>query len=71
MDFSWTADQLELRAHARQVAADAVAEHGRFNDSWINGYSKEFARILAAEGWIGMGWPEQYGGGARPAIERL
>ena len=71
MDFALSPELLELRDRARVVAADGVARFGRHNDSWINGYSKEFARIMAAEGWIGMGWPTEYGGRARPPIERL
>jgi len=71
MDFSWTPEQERLRAQAREVAADAVARFGRHNDSWINGYSKEFATELAALGWIGLTWPTDYGGGGRPAIDRL
>ena len=72
MDFSWTSEQAALRAEAARVAADAVARFGRFNDSWINGYSKEFSKELAAHGWIGMTWPDNpYSGAARPAIDRL
>ena len=62
---------LALRDRARAVAADGVARFGRHNDSWINGYSKDFARVMADEGWIGMGWPIEHGGRARPPIERL
>ncbi len=71
MDFDWTPAQLELRAEARRVAESAVAAYGRHNDSWINGYSKEFSRELGSLGWIGMIWPEEFGGGGRPAIDRL
>jgi len=71
MEFTWTAEQDELRERARTVASEAVARHGRHNDSWINGYSKEFAEEMAAEGWIGMTWPTEFGGGGRPAIDRL
>ena len=71
MDFTWTPEQIELRERARKVATEAVARYGRYNDSWINGYSKEFSRELAAHGWIGMTWPTEFGGGGRPAIERL
>ncbi|HEY7628542.1 MAG TPA: acyl-CoA dehydrogenase family protein [Ilumatobacteraceae bacterium] len=71
MDFAWTPEQIELRERARKVATEAVATYGRSNDSWINGFSKEFAKEIAAQGWIGMTWPKEFGGGGRPAIERL
>jgi alkylation response protein AidB-like acyl-CoA dehydrogenase len=71
MDFSWTTDQVALREQARAVAVDAVARFGRHNDSWINGFSKEFAKELAGHGWIGMTWPVEHGGGGRPPIDRL
>src|SRR5918998_4298252 len=71
MDFAWTSEQEALRQHAREVAADAVARFGRTNDSWINGFSSEFAKELAALGWIGLTWPEEFGGGGRPPIDRL
>ena len=71
MDFDWTPEQDALRAQAREVAADAVARFGRHNDSWINGYSDEFAKEMAALGWIGLTWPTEFGGGGRPPIDRL
>ena len=71
MDFSWTPEQEALREEARRFAADAVARFGRANDSWINGYSADLAKELAARGWIGLTWPAEFGGGGRPAIERL
>ncbi len=71
MDFAWTPEQTALREQARAVAADAVARFGRHNDSWINGFSKEFAKEMAALGWIGMTWPVEHGGGGRPPIDRL
>ena len=71
MDFAWTPEQIELRERARNIAVDAVARFGRQNDSWINGYSKEFAREMAGHGFIGMTWPTEFGGGGRPPIDRL
>ena len=71
MDFSWTPDEIDLRRRARKVADAAVIRYGRFNDTWMNGYSREFSRELAAHSWIGMTWPCEFGGGGRPPIERL
>jgi len=71
VDFSWTPQQQQLRQEARDFAADAVARYGRHNDSWINGYSADFARELGERGWIGLTWPTEHGGGGRPAIDRL
>ncbi len=71
MDFGWTSEQEALREQARTVAVDAVARFGRHNDSWINGYSKDFAKEMATHGFIGMTWPTEFGGGGRPAIDRL
>jgi alkylation response protein AidB-like acyl-CoA dehydrogenase len=71
MDFAWTPEQAQLRQRAGEIAADAVARFGRSNDSWINGFSAEFAKELAALGWIGLTWPVEHGGGGRPPIERL
>jgi alkylation response protein AidB-like acyl-CoA dehydrogenase len=71
MDFAWTEEQDALRAEARQVAADAVERFGRHNDSWINGYSDDFAKEMAGRGWIGLTWPVEHGGGGRPPVDRL
>jgi len=71
MDFAWTAEQIALRAEAREVATDAVRRWGRANDSWINGWSREFAEELGERGWIGLTWPRDFGGQGRPAIDRL
>ena len=71
MHFTLTDEQEALKAEADAVAADAVERYGRHNDSWLCGYSREFSRELAARGWIGMTWPAEFGGGGRPAIERL
>ena len=70
MDFAWSPEQDELRNEAG-VAADAVAQYGRHNDSWINGYSEGARPRARRRGWIGLTWPVEYGGGGRPAIDRL
>ncbi len=71
LDFSMRPEWEALRARARAVAEQGVADYGQWSDSWINGHSKEFSRVLAAEGFIGMTWPAEHGGGGRPGIERI
>ena len=71
LNFSLSPELEALRQRAREVAADGVARFGRHNDSWINGFSKDFAQVMADEGWIGMGWPKEHGGQERPPIERV
>jgi alkylation response protein AidB-like acyl-CoA dehydrogenase len=34
-------------------------------------FAKEFTRAVGKRGWIGLSWPEQYGGLGRPALDRL
>lgn len=70
-DFSLSGELLDLREKARAVAQQGVADHGVHNDSWINGFSKEFSATLASHGWVGMTWPTEFGGGGRPNIERV
>ncbi len=71
LDFALGPELDELRERARAVAAAGVARYGRFHDSWINGHSKEFSSVMAAEGWVGMTWPIEHGGHGRPDIERI
>ena len=46
LDFRLGDELDQLSRRARIVAAEGVAEHGRFHDSWINGHSKEFSHDL-------------------------
>ncbi|MFD9665826.1 acyl-CoA dehydrogenase family protein [Rhodococcus sp. NPDC059968] len=40
-------------------------------DSWLSGHSAAFSAELGRQGWIGMTWPEQYGGRATSAPARF
>jgi acyl-CoA dehydrogenase len=61
MDFSLTADQLEIRAAVARLCE-------RFGDDyWLKkdedgGFPHEFHRAMAAAGWLGISMPEAYGG---------
>ncbi len=71
LDFALSPELEDLRARARAVALEGVARYGASTDSWINGFSEEFSKVLAENGWIGMTWPTEFGGGGRPNIERM
>ena len=61
MDFSFTEEQLAIRAAIERVCM-------RFDlDYWLKkdadgGFPEDFHRALAADGWLGIAMPEQYGG---------
>jgi alkylation response protein AidB-like acyl-CoA dehydrogenase len=71
LDFALSPELEDLRARARAVALEGVERYGASTDSWINGFSEEFSKVLAENGWIGMTWPTEFGGGGRPNIERI
>ena len=65
------AGAVALRAEVRAFLAEALGdmppvERAR---SWT-GFDPAFSRKLGARGWIGMTWPERYGGGERSFLER-
>ena len=69
-DFELSPELQELQIRAQKVAAEGVADYGMHTDSWITRYSKEFSKRLA-EGWIGMTWPVEYGGGGQSNLARI
>jgi alkylation response protein AidB-like acyl-CoA dehydrogenase len=71
MDFALDPALGALADDARRVGR-AGADRRRFReDGWLVGHDREFARSLAARGWIGMTWPRDVGGGGRPPLERF
>jgi alkylation response protein AidB-like acyl-CoA dehydrogenase len=71
VDFDWPPELDKLRQEAEEVAARATADLEILEDSWINGYSREFSLELGERGWLGMTWPKEYGGHERSALERF
>jgi alkylation response protein AidB-like acyl-CoA dehydrogenase len=58
----------EVRAFlAAQFAAGAFVPRC---DAWLSGSDPAFSRRLGERGWLGMTWPEEYGGHNRSALER-
>jgi len=73
MDFKFTEEQERFRQEVRDFLEEEISQ-GNFQpscDAWIQGYSPEFTKKVAQRGWIGLTWPEEYGGQGRSHIDRL
>ena len=62
-----------LRAEVRAFVV-GQRQQGRIPprvDSWLTGWDEEFTHALAAQGWLGMTVPVEYGGHGRGHLERF
>ena len=74
MDFDYTAEQValreELRAYFDALLPDevryALGAPGEGGDLY-----RDLIRKQAADGWLGLGWPVEYGGQGRPATDQF
>jgi len=73
MDFAFTPEQESFRREVRDFL-EVEINQGTFQpmcDGWIQGFSPEFTKKMAAKDWIGLSWPKEYGGQGRSNIDRL
>ncbi len=73
MDLAFTAEQMALREEAAAFLA-AEAEAGSFTptvNNWLTGFDRGFSKRVAARGWIGLTWPERYGGRGLGYVDRM
>ncbi len=82
MRFEFTAEEEAFRADLcvflqRELTPEVWREHRDANEQgfWTPDFIKAFRRKLGAAGYIGMGWPAEYGGGGaaefiRPSLPR-
>jgi alkylation response protein AidB-like acyl-CoA dehydrogenase len=75
MDFDLTPEQLAFRKEVRdfiasELTAEAWATHRDPTEhiGWSAEFTGKFRRKLGAAGYIGMGWPAEYGGGGKGRI---
>jgi alkylation response protein AidB-like acyl-CoA dehydrogenase len=76
MHIAYTPEQEALRRELRAYFAelmtperrDALASGGDYGDG--EAY-KEVVRQMGADGWLALGWPQEYGGQARPMLDQL
>ncbi|HEU5455563.1 MAG TPA: acyl-CoA dehydrogenase family protein [Nocardioides sp.] len=77
MHVALTPEQDRLREQLREyfnalvtpeVRAGLAAASGEFGDA---GVYKDVIRKLGSDGWLGIGWPKEYGGQDRSMVEQL
>jgi len=61
MDFSFSEDQLAIRAAIEKVCARFDAAYWLKKDA-EGGFPEDFHQAFARDGWLGIAMPEQYGG---------
>src|SRR5438270_2056937 len=60
----------ELRAYYDKLLTPEV-EEGLARGHGIGPVNREVVRQMGEDGWLGIGWPEEYGGQGRSAVEQF
>lgn len=76
MRITLTPDQEKLRVQLREYFADLITPEVReeltqgadYGDGTVY---KETVRRMGADGWLALGWPEEYGGQGRSMLDQL
>jgi 3-oxocholest-4-en-26-oyl-CoA dehydrogenase alpha subunit len=74
MEIGYTEEQQELRRELRDYYANLLTPEVEAELSQSHGIGPTVRRItkqMASDGWLGIGWPKQYGGQGRSAIEQF
>ncbi len=69
-----TAEQQAVRAEMRAYFADLLRDEPRFGEREGPEASASYRRVmrrLGKDGWLGLGWPTEYGGQGRSPIEQF
>jgi 3-oxocholest-4-en-26-oyl-CoA dehydrogenase alpha subunit len=74
MDFSLTPEQEQFKKQVRDFIQEHLTPQLREEVErlhWsIGPLGKRFVRLMGQQGWLGVGWPREYGGQGRGAIEQ-
>ncbi|MEN9628995.1 MAG: hypothetical protein RJA10_2222, partial [Pseudomonadota bacterium] len=74
MDLNFTADELEFRREIRQWVGENLPKdlsHKVHNALRLSRDDMQgWARILGKKGWLGWGWPKQFGGPGWSAVQK-
>ena len=75
MDFHLNAEEMAFRDEVRtflrkELTPEVFAKYRDTTEQgmWTAEFTKAFRRKLGAAGYLGMGWPKEYGGGGRSRI---
>ncbi len=76
MDLTFDEKQEAWRDEVRTFLASELPEHFDWDSEYDEDeqgweFALAFTRKIAQKGWIGLTWPEEYGGLARPAIDKF
>jgi 3-oxocholest-4-en-26-oyl-CoA dehydrogenase alpha subunit len=74
MEIGYTEEQQALRQELRDYYAKLLTPEVEAELSVSHGIGPTVRRItkqMASDGWLGIGWPKQYGGQGRSAIEQF
>lgn len=66
MKFEFTPAQDRFRSELREFLSAEMTPAMA-----TGGMDRSFSKKLAANGWIGIAWPEEYGGGGKGAVEQM
>jgi alkylation response protein AidB-like acyl-CoA dehydrogenase len=64
-------EEIRTRIRAFLEAELAVGSFTPSADTWLSGHDPTFSKKLGAEGFLGLTYPEQYGGQGRSALDRF
>ncbi len=75
LDFRFTPEQEDFRKEVKRFLAAEIG-NGSFQPinyaaGTPNAFSRPFSRLLGRKGWIGLAWPQEFGGGGRSYIDQL
>jgi 3-oxocholest-4-en-26-oyl-CoA dehydrogenase alpha subunit len=74
MRVALTDEQTQLRAQLRAYFAELITpevEAAMSNGEWGGAMYRELTLKMGRDGWLGIGWPKEYGGQGRSSIEQF
>src|ERR1700730_8892816 len=74
MEIAYTEEQLRLRRELRAYYDELLTpevEDQLGHAQGVGPVVRRIVRQMGTDGWLGIGWPEEYGGQGRTAIEQF